>query len=699
MIRRFVSVFALTLSIAAAAHAAVPLPEPSAPPLRFPAVSERTLPNGLRVVVFSRPLQPVVQVQLLVPAGGAYEPDSLAGLASLTASLVLRGTASRTAQQFDTDAAALGATLNASVNRDYALLVAGVRSTAFEQALELLADAAISPRFEDDAFASARHDVAQQLGRRRRDPAMLADDGLWAYVFGAHPYAHSPNGEIQSLLASGLPRVLAFHRERWRPDRAVLAIAGDVSAERAFGAAGDAFGRWGGRAAPDRPRPAPPATPGVRVVDLPGANRAEIRVGVRGPGRASPELPAWRLAAAALEQTFAPTATSVSFAVLHDASLLTLSASAPTDSAAIVTTHLRDALRGFAAAPPGGEALESIRRRVAQSAPLSLETIGALLSQWQAAAEAGVSTAAFESEFTPGEPAKLGDAVAAARAMAAVPPAILVAGPGEALRHALAGVGTVDVVPFEKPITAQADTLPAPTAEQLRLGRAAVAKAVLAAGGAAKLAAIRSITMEGSLTLPINGSDVSGQCNIVRVDPSRCSYGTKLLELESRQVLDGDTGWSLTLADTATFAELDSSGVASMRETFESDVIHMLRMAAAPGSNAALRGTGRVGLRTCDLVDFKTPSGRHVRLAFDQVNRRILAIDGVPAPDGAWRDRRQFGDYRQVGTLWLPFFEDRYADGEKASSFRAKVIALNTNLGAGFFKRPRVLHGQVLSDE
>lgn len=252
-----------------------------------------------------------MQAQLLVPAGTADEPDSLPGLAELTSRIVQAGSASRTREQLAADLGAAGATLAISAQRDYALAACGARSSSFDAALEIMADVVVSPRLEEEPFQSAQGAMIARLRSRARSEAALADDRMWGIALDPHPYGHPEGGVFDGLLETHLEDVKNFVRDRWRPDRAVLAIAGDVTPEHAFAAAQDVFGRWAGKVAADRARPAPAPQAGVRLMDLPGSPRAEVRVLVRGPGRAAPELAAWQVARAALEDRLAGSGASV----------------------------------------------------------------------------------------------------------------------------------------------------------------------------------------------------------------------------------------------------------------------------------------------------------------------------------------------------------------------------------------------------
>src|SRR5918992_5092572 len=97
-----VALAALTLAflaVSAAAQTATP-PPPAAPRSpTFPAPIERTLANGLRVIVVERHNIPLGSALLMVKTGGEADPANLAGLADMTASLLTKGTKTRNAPQ------------------------------------------------------------------------------------------------------------------------------------------------------------------------------------------------------------------------------------------------------------------------------------------------------------------------------------------------------------------------------------------------------------------------------------------------------------------------------------------------------------------------------------------------------------------------------------------------------------------------
>ncbi|MCC6652588.1 MAG: insulinase family protein [Candidatus Eisenbacteria bacterium] len=704
--KRAPMLFVLALASATSAWAAAPA-RSTAPPPALPAVqlsvpaavlpvpTVRVLPNGLRVAVLRDARLPLVQIQLLVPAGGSAEQDSLPGIAALTAGLVAKGTTSRSAAQLTTELEALGATLDVSASRDYAQMACLVRAGGAESALELMSDVAMNSLMDDEEFGELRRLAAQQLGQQRRSATAIADDRVWEAAFRSHPYAHSPVGDIQSLIASRRDVVQSFYRSRWRPDHAVLSISGDVDPERIAAAVDEWFGRWSGKTAGPVAPVAVTHQSGIQVVDLAGARWSEARLAWVGAGRASAELAAWQVLATALEHSGLPAGARVSFQTLRDASLLTVSVGAPTDSIAPVVRRVWEAVRVFASRPPAAATIDPARRELAQKFPLGLETLAAYLSQWQAFHHAGLGDDALARHH---ERLRAPVDVALAARTLSQPPQILVAGPGDVLREKLAGFGDVTVEPFHRTPIAQVDTLAAPTAEQLRRGKAAVTAAVAAHGGAARLNGAHTTVFEGEMLLIASGQELSGQYSLVRVDPDRMSFATKMLQFESRQVLVGDSAWTLALMDSAAFFEADSAGIAALKASRTGDIVHLLRAAMRSGSQAARRGTETIAGRKCDLVDFIAPDGRRWRFLVDEATRTIRGVDGELGPDLKWHDRRLFSQPETVSGLVLPFIEDRFVDGERVSRFTAVKASVNQPIDSSLFRRPRVVKGILLPD-
>ena len=95
-----------TIAAPALLSAQTPTPQPASPTpptlaapkaLTLPAMIERTLPNGLRLVIVEQREIPVVDVQLVIRTGSEADPASKAGLATLVANMLDEGAGRRDA--------------------------------------------------------------------------------------------------------------------------------------------------------------------------------------------------------------------------------------------------------------------------------------------------------------------------------------------------------------------------------------------------------------------------------------------------------------------------------------------------------------------------------------------------------------------------------------------------------------------------
>jgi zinc protease len=271
-------------------------PVPAAPrPLSLAAPQEQTLPNGLRVVVAERRGLPLVTAQLLVLSGAEADPPALSGLAALSAGLLTRGSRSRGAPAQAQAAEALGGTLEGSADWHRSSVQMTVTTPRLGEALALVADAALKPAFANAELQRLRAEALDELGVRYASPGTQASLAAQQAVFGSGAYGRPVRGTPASLQAITRTDVIALHRAHYRPDNAVLVMAGDIGLAQAVALARRHFGGW---KAPAQPLPAPPPVAGapgkdaLRLVDMgAAAGQASVTVALPIPARGAADNP------------------------------------------------------------------------------------------------------------------------------------------------------------------------------------------------------------------------------------------------------------------------------------------------------------------------------------------------------------------------------------------------------------------------
>jgi len=285
----------------ASAETRVAVPAPGAPvSLTIPNAVETRLANGMRVIVVEKRDLPIVTATVVASAGGAQDALGKAGTASLTASLLTKGTATRSAEQIAQQIESLGGSIGAGADWDAAFATVTVKADQVEPALTVLADVARNPAFAQEELDRARKQTIDGVTVQLKDPAALAGIAASRAVFGNRAYGNLLSGTPTSLPRITRDDVASAYARAWNPYLSALVVVGDIAAKDATALAQKLFGDWKpGLLYVSAPVPAAPK-PRVIVVDLPEAGQAGVVVARPGIARTDKEFYAAQVANATL---------------------------------------------------------------------------------------------------------------------------------------------------------------------------------------------------------------------------------------------------------------------------------------------------------------------------------------------------------------------------------------------------------------
>ena len=255
----------------------------------LPQPTETMLANGMRLVVLERHALPIVTATL-VSRGGAADPRARAGAANLSATLLTKGTTTRSATEIARAIESLGGSIGSDADRDGATVDVTVKSDQLTPAMAILADVARNPAFAAPEIARARAQAIDAVGVSLKNPSQVAALAASRAVFGAQPYGAPLEGTLTSLAAITRDDLTVSYRRSWTPARTTLVLVGDITPAQATALATARFGDWraadGGATPPATPSAPPP--PRVIVVDMPDAGQAGVVVARTGITRNDP---------------------------------------------------------------------------------------------------------------------------------------------------------------------------------------------------------------------------------------------------------------------------------------------------------------------------------------------------------------------------------------------------------------------------
>ena len=254
-------------------------------PLPVPAIAKSTLPNGLTVWLVKRSGFPKISAVLAVRGGTAADPEGMEGVSNLLAATMKEGTAKKSSRQIAEELQALGGDLEVSAVAEAFTLHASALATGTNRLLDLLAGVALAPAFPAGEVELAKENALQELEAAEATPDFLAARAFAKAVYGSHPY-HVIAASRETIGKTTPELLRAEHARRFRPDQALLVVAGDLDEAAVKGVVTRSFGAWKAGGSPPPPTPPSPPARGreILLLDRPGSVQSTVVSGRPGPG-------------------------------------------------------------------------------------------------------------------------------------------------------------------------------------------------------------------------------------------------------------------------------------------------------------------------------------------------------------------------------------------------------------------------------
>ncbi len=258
------------------------------PALNLPSIERFELSNGLQVMYMPKRSVPLVQINIIVMAGQANDPEARPGLASMTATMLDEGAGELDALELSEAIDFLGASIRVGSGEHTTSVALHTPLYMLDDALPLLADIVLRPQFPAEELDRQRRQRLTQMVQARDEPRAIAQVIYDRTLFGdAHPYGIPFLGTAESLTEMSVDDLREFHRTFFVPNNAVVIVVGDVSREVITERLEAVFGGWRPGSVPTRTFPdvQQVGRREVILVDKPGAAQSEIRIGRIGVDR------------------------------------------------------------------------------------------------------------------------------------------------------------------------------------------------------------------------------------------------------------------------------------------------------------------------------------------------------------------------------------------------------------------------------
>ncbi|MDX5349845.1 MAG: insulinase family protein, partial [Paracoccaceae bacterium] len=252
-------------------------------------IKEVVSPGGITAWLVEDHNIPFTALEIQFRGGTSLDAPDKRGAVNLMTALIEEGAGEMDSRAFAEARDALAAEFSFDAGADSVGVSARFLTENRDQAIGLLREALVNPRFDQDAVDRVRGQVLSILRSNEKDPNSIASETFNAMAFGDHPYGSTGDGTIDTVTALTREDIVAAHKAALAHDRIYVAAAGDITAEELAPLLDRLLGDLPATGAPLPGRAEWLLQPGVTVTDFPSPQSTVI-FGHQGIKRDDPDF-------------------------------------------------------------------------------------------------------------------------------------------------------------------------------------------------------------------------------------------------------------------------------------------------------------------------------------------------------------------------------------------------------------------------
>ncbi len=209
--------------------------------------TEKTLENGLKVIVVPTGFPNIVSLQIPVQTGSRNEVEpGKSGFAHFFEHMMFRGTPKYSNDAYTAIITKAGARQNAYTSDDLTNYHVTFAKEDLEKMLEIEADRFQNLTYSEEAFKTEARAVLGEYNKNSANPIRKIYEVQRDAAYSTHTYKHTTMGFIKDI--EDMPNQYAYSKiffDRWyRPERTTVIVAGDVDPAKVIPLVEKYWGGW-----------------------------------------------------------------------------------------------------------------------------------------------------------------------------------------------------------------------------------------------------------------------------------------------------------------------------------------------------------------------------------------------------------------------------------------------------------------------
>lgn len=201
------------------------------PALAAVEIQEVTTEGGIDAWLVEEPAIPIVALDIRIEGGTAIDEPGKRGATNLMMALLEEGAGDMDARAFQAAREDIAASFGFRAYDDTVMITADFLKDNQDEAIALLREALVAPRFDQDAIDRVRAQVLSGIASDAKNPSRIASAAFDGMAFGDHPYGTSPDGTVDSVSALTREDMLTAHRNALVKSRIYVGAVGDITPE------------------------------------------------------------------------------------------------------------------------------------------------------------------------------------------------------------------------------------------------------------------------------------------------------------------------------------------------------------------------------------------------------------------------------------------------------------------------------------
>lgn len=213
-------------------------------------VKRHILENGLEVITINKDTQ-IAAINIGIKVGALYESMEEKGISHFIEHALFKGTTSRNDEQLNEELEALGGEYNAYTDYDATVYTISCLMEEFENAVELLGDMIINPKFDRDEIEKERGVILSEIRMSKDDIEDFSFKNVNRIAFTNSPLKYEVTGLEENISKFTREDIFSYYSKYYTPKNSLITMVSSLSHEEAIDLVKRQYKEWKG----EKPQP------------------------------------------------------------------------------------------------------------------------------------------------------------------------------------------------------------------------------------------------------------------------------------------------------------------------------------------------------------------------------------------------------------------------------------------------------------